>query len=212
MNDVNGKKINKASVNCDEEKQYILNVREDALRILDYGDNTQAELKRKLSVKGHDSAAIDEVVSNLTEQHYVDDRRFAENYARVKSESGKGPLWIRGKLTEKGVSSQLISEVLSVYSDIDSERMACLEKALKICGLDREFDIDEYGSVSPANGSDYEFERAGFFEPDDDETDGSRFEVYKYREKKKARLIRKLTSAGFSPSAVYYSVNIIADL
>ena len=187
-------------------------IREDALRILDYGDNTASELARKLVKKGHDQGKVNDTVAVLISQNLVDDRRYAESYARVKSEAGKGPVWIRQKLSEKGVDSEVISDVLADYTERESERTACMKKALKICGLSGDFEVDESGCPVPAEDSRYLYEKAGVFEPDSEDGRGGWQEAYKYREKMKARLARRLASSGFSPSCVYYTVSKIADL
>ena len=191
---------------------YMEQIREDALRILDYGDNTASELVRKLVKKGHDEGKAEQVTAVLVSQDLVNDRRYAENYARVKAGSGKGPIWIRQKLTEKGVSSADISAALAEHADRDAERVLCAKKALKICGLESDFELDEYGSLVPAEDSAYIYERASIFELDEEEAAADRQAAYKYREKQKAKLVRRLASAGFSPSAVYYTVSKIADL
>ena len=86
-----------------EDIEGIAEIREAALRILDYADNTARELVRKLQKKGYRYDQIELLVRNLVKAGLVDDVRYAESYVRVKTEAGKGPAWIRKKLIEKGI-------------------------------------------------------------------------------------------------------------
>ncbi len=60
-----------------------------AVRILALRDHSRAELHRKLTAAGHAPEEIEDALRRLSELGYLDDARFAEEYARQLSESGK---------------------------------------------------------------------------------------------------------------------------
>ena len=202
------------------------NVREAALRILDFGDCSRAEMKRKLLKKKYDPSAIEEVLDGLEEVDILDDQRYAENYMRSAMERGKGPLWIRSKLLEKGVSSDRIALASEALSFAETERARCLRKALSLCGLSTEYEVDENECIVPADGcisdSSTAEDAAGsgsisgngrldYFGrgiPDDMD----RYEARALRAKAKARLTRRLAGAGFTAAAVSAAVSAIDAL
>ena len=60
-----------------------------------------------------DKEAAEKVLKTLVEEKYVDDRRYAEAYAREKSAiSGWGEVKIRYMLSAKGISKDIISQAL----------------------------------------------------------------------------------------------------
>ncbi|MNJ64956.1 Regulatory protein RecX [compost metagenome] len=74
----------------------------------------------RLGEKGWNEDIINDVLNSLTEQGLVDDALYAQEWAgqRVKSR-GKGKLWVRQELRQKGVSKPLIEEALIGVSEED---------------------------------------------------------------------------------------------
>lgn len=67
-----------------------------------------------------DREAAVKVVEKLVEEKYVDNRRYAEAYAREKSAiSGWGQAKIRYMLSAKGISKEIISQAMTV---IDADK------------------------------------------------------------------------------------------
>ncbi len=193
------------------EKEELEQIREAALRILDYADNPVETLIRKLEKKGYPREKIEIVVRQMTDAKLLDDVRYAETYVRVKTEAGKGPAWIRGKLMEKGLERHLVDRALRDVSERSSERHLCLTRALELCGLKYEFEFGPHGELFPAEGSSYEYEKAKVFDPDVKNGE-NRVKTYREREKAKAKLVRKLMTAGFSTDAALYAVQKIEVL
>ena len=222
---------------------YIMNekekIREAALKLLDYQDRTSSELRDKLIKKGFSEDAVDEAVSSYEESGLVNDERYARLYAQSKLSAGKGSRWIKQKLREKGISTEITENALEELKDsesIEDESVLCLRKALSICGLSDRFEVDEYGEIvsalydpydtysltfadgSAAAGSDTALLRENDNEPVDyfsrkirpGETD--RNIIRKEREKAKASLTRRLISAGFPAGTVFETVRRISAL
>jgi regulatory protein len=91
---------------------------------------TESELRRlmKSRVEPGDrgEAVINAVIARLKEQRYLDDRSYAETYARLRKENEKlGPRRVRQNLQQKGVAPTLITDTLEArYADTDEEALA----------------------------------------------------------------------------------------
>lgn len=82
-------------------------------------DRTLQELSRRLAAKGFALSEVKGAIDRLTEQGYLDDRRFATIWARGRLETQPmGPLRLRRELEAKGVDQDLVREVLrDIYED-----------------------------------------------------------------------------------------------
>lgn len=91
---------------------------------------TEAELRRLMHQRvepGEEGeAVIVAVLKRLKEYGYLDDRSFAETYARLRHENEKlGARRVRQALGQKGVAAQIIDDTVSArYSDTDEETLA----------------------------------------------------------------------------------------
>jgi regulatory protein len=66
-------------------------------------DYASGQLKKKLLEKGHSPEAAAQTVQQLAQDGYIDDSRFAEDYAKRAIEKGKGRRRIVRELMERGV-------------------------------------------------------------------------------------------------------------
>ena len=188
-------------------------VREAALRILDHADNTSSQLIRKLLNRGYGRESVLSVAESLRRADLLNDERFAASYAKMKTEAGKGPVWIRQKLTEKGIPASILDTALLEAEDRENERRNRLLRALELCGLKYDFELDREGNLLPAEGSPYQSRKASVFSGQKtEESSMDRSELYRKREKEKARLARRLSSAGFTAEAVRTALGKIGDL
>ena len=84
---------------------------ERVVRLLKEKDYTEAELMRKLLLSYCPEECARQAVQWALERHYVDDRRYAENYIRWHAE-GKSRRRILLDLQEKGVPREVAEELL----------------------------------------------------------------------------------------------------
>ncbi|WP_410769181.1 regulatory protein RecX [Fontibacillus sp. BL9] len=103
----------------------------DALHYLSRKPRTAFEITMRLGEKGWSEEAAAEVVRRLTAEGLVNDAAYAQEWAgqRVRGR-GKGKLWVRHELRQKGVSKPLIEEALQTVSE-DDEFESALELASK---------------------------------------------------------------------------------
>ena len=92
-------------------------------------DYTTARLREKLIVKAFTEEDADSVVTTLTVEGWVDDRRFAERFAESAVASGRfyGPR-LRQEMRRRGVPADLIDELLGRIREEHDE----VEKAAAI--------------------------------------------------------------------------------
>jgi regulatory protein len=76
---------------------------EHAADFLSRRDYASGQLKKKLLEKGHSPEAAAQTVQQLAQDGYIDDSRFAEDYAKRAIEKGKGRRRIVRELMERGV-------------------------------------------------------------------------------------------------------------
>ena len=103
-------------------------VREAALRLLDYQDRSAGELRDRLKKKSYSAEDVEETVRALQECGLVDDRRYASVFAQSKIAAGKGRNYIVGKLREKKVSAEIVETVIEELMEEEDELLLCLKK------------------------------------------------------------------------------------
>lgn len=95
----------------------IRRARQKAFAVLERSDRTEAELRRKLREGLYTEDVIDGVINYLTELHYLDDLRYAQNYIRTHSET-TSERELKNKLMQKGVAKDTIAQAIT---DIEEE-------------------------------------------------------------------------------------------
>ena len=82
-----------------------------AMHILERTDKTEAQLRRKLEESEYPKEAVESAIAYVTSYGYLDDRRYAEHYIEWKKQ-GKGKARLKMELVQKGISRDIIDEVL----------------------------------------------------------------------------------------------------
>ncbi|MEF2965135.1 RecX family transcriptional regulator [Paenibacillus sp. M1] len=103
----------------------------DALLYLSRKPRTAFEVGMRLGEKGWSEETREKVISRLTAEGLLNDAAYAQEWAgqRVRGR-GKGKLWVRHELRQKGVSKTLIEEALGTVSE-DDEFASAMEHAAK---------------------------------------------------------------------------------
>lgn len=96
-----------------------------AMVLLQYNDRTTHELRERLLKEKYTEDTVDDVITYLTEDGLINDRRYAGYYVTCYI-SKKSISTIRRKLEEKGIDEDIIDEALSVADDTRA-----LEEALR---------------------------------------------------------------------------------
>jgi len=116
----------------DEPKQAVgAEALEDALgqayRFLSTRDRTVAEMRRHLTRKGLSDDLVQACVAELTEQHYLDDERFAKRFTEDRRTlDGWGTDRIRARLVRLGIDPERADRVTG-GREADEELAAAVE-------------------------------------------------------------------------------------
>lgn len=98
-----------------------INFRKALSKCYDYlsrRDHSQFELKQKLSTS-FDETVVNDVIEHVKKYGYIDDKRFAENYADLLiNKKHFSNFRIKQELSKKGIERTIIDEVLSEI-DVD---------------------------------------------------------------------------------------------
>ena len=89
---------------------------------------TKKELIERLTQKGYTKEVSEKVIEKLEEYRYIDDKLFAKQFFQSNQHLSKRVL--QGKLVQKGVSNEIISEIINERTG-ESEFELCLLQAKK---------------------------------------------------------------------------------
>lgn len=101
--------------------------KQKAMALLKRMDRTEQELRLKLKQTKYPEVSIETAIDYVKSYHYIDDRRYVENYIRYKKGT-KSIRIIEMELKQKGIDKELIREVCEEESVCDDE---ALKKAIR---------------------------------------------------------------------------------
>ncbi|MBI5657499.1 MAG: regulatory protein RecX [Geobacter sp.] len=105
-----------------EERDPAAAARDCALRLLARRDHSVAELGRKLRLRGFEPELISETLAHLTEAGWLNDRRYAEQWAASALASGRGyGVRLKMELQQRGVLAELASDVIATLTEEHDE-------------------------------------------------------------------------------------------
>jgi regulatory protein len=101
---------------------------EAALNLLARRDHSSAELIRKLTAKGFPGGEIETAIARLQQLTYLDDRRYAEQWAARAVREGKavGPR-LRLELRRRGIPPEMAEAAMATAGEDLDERRAIAE-------------------------------------------------------------------------------------
>ena len=108
-------------------------------RYLSMREHSKSELAEKLLKKNYESDLIIRCIDEFSEKGLQSDYRYAESYIRSKFNDHKGENFIRMSLRNKGISSDLINEIMQGYDDQAwlKQAISALEKKAFKSDLDK---------------------------------------------------------------------------
>lgn len=81
-----------------------------ALRLLAKKDYTEAEIKQKFQKRQIDKEEAENAILFLKDKDFINDKRYAQNYAKIHS--SRGNIRLKFELLKKGILEEDISSVL----------------------------------------------------------------------------------------------------
>ncbi len=116
-----------------KEKDRVEVACERALHFLAYRPRSIAEVHRRLTEKGFDTASIDEVIARLTRAGLLGDEAFARYWIENRdTHKPRGSRALRYELRQKGVADSVIDAVLTEYDEGDAAYRAAVVHAQKL--------------------------------------------------------------------------------
>lgn len=110
-----------------------------ALLYLSYRPRGEAELRQRLSRRGFAKETQNSVINRLTEDGLINDEIFAQFWKDARDYYKPSSKWVtRQELKQKGISSEIIEQVVSTIDEEDNAYRAALEKAKRLSGADFE--------------------------------------------------------------------------
>jgi regulatory protein len=100
-----------------EAHQDIKQIKEECLRLLTRRDHSRKEIQDKLAIKGYGRNQILTVIDELAQQNWLDNSRYAEGYARVRSQKGFGPVRIAYELKQQGIDPDTVDKIIRATTD-----------------------------------------------------------------------------------------------
>ncbi|MDO4799522.1 MAG: regulatory protein RecX [Bacillota bacterium] len=101
-----------------------------AIYLLSLHSYTTKSLREKLQRKNYAESIVEQVLDFLIREHYLDDRRYAEEYIRTRS-SAHGLLRMKRALASKGVTKDAIDTALDALEE-QGESLDEAETALQL--------------------------------------------------------------------------------
>lgn len=101
-----------------KENEY-LEAKKSTLRFLSVRNHSFKELERKLTRKKFNREIIHKVLNELTEQNYLNDYTFAEQFYSELKNKLFGPLKIKNEMMKRGLDKEIVEEITRDYFNDD---------------------------------------------------------------------------------------------
>ncbi len=116
-----GKELDEAQLNALLDVERVRRGQSTALQYLAYAARSEHQLRERLRQGGYSSQEITRIIQNLDDMGYIDDYKYAMEYARARFKNkGYGPERIRQELTVDGISQEYISRAVAACADPDT--------------------------------------------------------------------------------------------
>lgn len=103
----------------------MINSRDYALRLIEFRDRTEKELREKLVAKGYIEEQIEDTIEFLKNYGYIDDGRYAAHFTQDAINLKKwGKIRIRTELLRKGIDREIVDFAIEdAFSEIEDDRV-----------------------------------------------------------------------------------------
>ncbi len=110
-------------------------VYESAIRFLSYRPRSAREVEMRLRKKGYAPEQIAAVMQRLQQRGYVDDREFARFWVDNRMAfSPRGPRLLKSELRQKGVSAEVVDEIMAEHTEAQAEAVQQAEEVADAWG------------------------------------------------------------------------------
>ncbi|TAH72171.1 MAG: hypothetical protein EWM47_03875 [Anaerolineaceae bacterium] len=113
-----GSEINSELYDKIIEETVYRRAKQKSLAILKHMDRTERELYKKLKDAYYTDIITSRTIEYLKGYNYIDDRRYASNYIRIKKNT-MSKLSIKTKLIQKGINKEILEKIIAIEYDVD---------------------------------------------------------------------------------------------
>jgi regulatory protein len=93
-----------------------------SLRLLQRMAQTEHQILEKLTKRGYESKIIKKVIDRLKELKFIDDQKYTKDYVAYRSRTiPLGPMYLRLKLQQKGISKDIIDLETAIPKEVEIE-------------------------------------------------------------------------------------------
>jgi regulatory protein len=125
-----GKQLTEEQIKEMKSESEVILAKEIAYRFISYKPRTLKEVSDKLKAKGFQSDLVSKVVEELKNYGFINDLEYARNFVLNRSRSKTlGEIALRRELLSKGISSEIVDEVLSERENLIDEFEIALDLA-----------------------------------------------------------------------------------
>lgn len=153
-----GKSLDEETIQILKDKDNIKKAKNKAYNYLSYRQRTCKEMKKYLESKDFNNHTVENAISQLLSEGYLDDYKFAETFLLEKSAlKGYGPYRIKYELLNKGIENNILESVINIYEeDIDKLTRLVLSKYKNIINEDKEVIYRKVGGFLQRKGHSYD--------------------------------------------------------
>ncbi len=127
-----------------------------AIRYLGYRQRSEAEIRQRLQRHGYESTIIEKSIMKLKEQGLVDDAAFARYWSENRETfSPRSRRLTKMELKRKGLTAEVIEEVISAIDEKDSAYRAAQSKARRLTAMDYQVFKQRLGGYLGRRGFNY---------------------------------------------------------
>lgn len=113
-----GKSLDQETIQVLKDQDNIKKAKNKAYQYLSYRQRTCKEVSNYLESKDFNNTTVENTISQLLNEGYLDDSKFAETFLLEKSNlKAYGPYKIKYELKNKGVENNIIESTLSIYQE-----------------------------------------------------------------------------------------------
>ncbi|MDP2917060.1 MAG: regulatory protein RecX [Dehalococcoidia bacterium] len=132
-------KRERAALEPGESGEALENCLDAAIRFLGYRPRSEQEVRQRLLRRGFEGEMINTTIARLKERNLLDDRSFAEFWKEDRDAFNPRSRWlIKQELRQKGVTGDVIEQVIGALDDEDSAYRAASDRARSLSRSDYE--------------------------------------------------------------------------
>jgi regulatory protein len=134
-----GQSLSEAEIENLQSQDAVAKARQQAMRFLSYRPRSVQEVRQNLQKKDVPAAVVEQTITYLSEHELLSDHTFAQYWVEQRETfKPRSHFALRQELQQKGVSREVIDEVLTAVDDTTAARQAAVARARQWAGLPEE--------------------------------------------------------------------------